>query len=300
MARRGDTGGVVSGPIVVGVDGSAQSLQALDWALDEARLRGLPVRIVHVALRWEYSAMAPPEPGLGAARPEEAALGVLEQAGQHARARAPELDISTFLGIGHVPSTLLQKASDAALLVVAARGTGAFSGLMLGSVSRQVAEHASCPVIVVPHETDPEPRQAEVVVGVDGSEASLDAVGFALEEASLRGVGLRVVYVWYHPAYPRSMRPAAYNDAAIEQEGARLLSESLIPWKARYPDVPFTEQVIQGRSPADALSDATRDAALLVVGARGHGGFAGLRLGSVSHAVLHRAQGPVAVVRSLG
>lgn len=287
----------MSNPIVVGVDGSQQSLKAVDWALEEARYRRLPVRIVHIAVRWEYSAAAPPEPGLEAPRPEEAALRVLELAEEHARSRAPDLEIDTRLGIGHPPSTLLSEAADAALLVVASRGTGAFSGLLLGSVSRQVAEHASCPVVVVPHEREPEPRQSEIVVGVDGSEASLDALGFALAEAAARGVGVRAIHVWDHPAYPRSMRPATYNEAAVELEGARLLSESLAGWKAKYPTVPLVEQVIQGRPPAEALSDASRTASLLVVGARGHGGFAGLRLGSVSHAVIHHAQGPVAVVR---
>ncbi|MEO3785296.1 universal stress protein [Actinocorallia sp. B10E7] len=283
--------------IVVGVDGSPQSLQAVDWALEEARHRALPVRIVHVALRWEYSAAAPPEPGLEASRPEAAALNVLELAEEHARTHAPDVDVSTSLGIGHVPRVLLEEAADAVILVVAARGTGAFSGIMLGSVSRQVAEHAPCPVVVVPHHPDPEPRPAEVVVGVDGSEASMDAIGFAMEEAALRRVGLRAIHVWEHAAYPPAMRPASYGDLSIEQEAMRVLAESLAPWKSKYPTVPVVEQVVQGRSPAEALSGATVRASLLVVGARGHGGFPGLRLGSVSHAVLQQAQGPVAIVR---
>jgi nucleotide-binding universal stress UspA family protein len=286
---------VVSDPIVVGVDGSEQALQAVDWAVDEARLRRLPVRIVHVAVRWEYSAAAPPEPGLEASRPESQALRLLELAEEHAHDRDPDVEVGTRLAIGHIASTLLEEASDAALLVVAARGTGAFSGLLLGSVSRQVVEHASCPVVVVPHHD--EQRTAEIVVGVDGSEGSMYAAGFALEEASLRGVGVRVVHVWEHAVYPRSMRPAVYNDANIEKEGAMLLAESLIPWKAKYPHVPFVEQVVQGRSAPEALAGATRNAALLVLGARGRGGFPGLRLGSVSHAVLQKAQGPVAIVR---
>ena len=284
-------------PIVVGVDGSPQSLQAVDWAADEARLRRLPLRIVHVALRWEYSAAAPPEPGLEASRPETAALRVLELAEDRAAARVPDIEISTALGIGHVPNTLLEEASDALLLVVAARGTGAFSGIMLGSVSRQVAEHAVTPVVVVPHHPDPDPRPAEVVVGVDGSEACMDAIGFAMEEAALRGVGLRAIHVWDHTAYPPAMRPASYSKLSVEQEGARVLSESLAPWKSKYPTVPVVEQVIQGRPPTEALAGATVRAALLVVGARGHGGFPGLRLGSVSHAVLQQAQGPVVIVR---
>ncbi|WP_198652890.1 universal stress protein [Actinocorallia populi] len=285
-------------PIVVGVDGSSEALQAVDWAVDEARYRRSPVRIVHIALRWEYSAGAPPEPGLDAARPEAAALHVLELAEERARERAPEVEVSTRLGIGHVPRTLLEEAHDAVLLAVASRGTGAFSGIMLGSVSRQVAEHATCPVVVVPHHTDPEPRHAEVVVGVDGSEASMNAVGFALEAAATRQAGVRALHVWEHSAAPRAARPASYSEVSVDQEGMRLLVESLAPWKRKYPTVPVVEQVVQGRTPTEALSAATVRAALLVVGARGHGGFSGLRLGSVSHAVLQQAQGPVAVVHS--
>lgn len=283
-------------PVVVGVDGSADSLQALDWALDDARRRMLPLLIVHVAVRWEYSAGGEPEPGLEASRPEAAALRVLETAEDHVRGRVPDADVSTRLGIGHVPSTLLEEAAEAAMLVVASRGTGAFSGIMLGSVSRQVAEHAPCPVVVVPHHHASEPRSAEIVVGVDGSETSAKAVGFALEEAAMREVGLRAIHVWEHAASPRLLRPASSGEAAVEQEGARILAETLAPWRDKYPTVPVVEQVVQGRSPAEALTGATLRASLLVVGSRGHGGYSGLRLGSVSHAVLQGAQGPVAVV----
>lgn len=286
-------------PIVVGVDGSSEALQAVDWAADEARFRRAPLRIVHIALRWEYSAGAPPEPGLDAARPEAAALRVLELAEERARARAPDVDVSTRLGIGHVPRTLLDEAHDAVLLAVASRGTGAFSGIMLGSVSRQVAEHASCPVVVVPHHTDPEPRYAEIVVGLDGSEPAMYAAEFALEEAAMRQVGVRALHVWeQHSAAPRATRPASYSEVSVDQEGMRILVESLAPWKSKFPTVPVVEQVVQGRTPTEALSAATVRAALLVVGARGHGGFSGLRLGSVSHAVLQRARGPVAIVHS--
>ncbi|WP_066948167.1 universal stress protein [Microtetraspora fusca] len=284
----------MSKPIVVGVDGSAQALRAVDWAAAEAGRRRLPLRIVHIAVRWEYS-IAIKEPGLEAPRPEAAGLEVLEIAEERARTFA-SVDVSCRLGIGPIPATLLQEAADAALLVLGPHGIGGFPRLLLGSVSRQAAEHASCPVVIVPQESDTRPGRSGIVVGIDGSEASVDAVGFAFEEASLCSVGLRAIHAWAHPAYPQEMRAARYDTTAVEQEGARLLSESLAGWKAQYPDVPVIEQVVEG-APVPVLADASGDAELLVVGARGRGGFPGLRLGSISHAVLHYAKGPVAVVR---
>ncbi|WP_169806621.1 universal stress protein [Microtetraspora malaysiensis] len=293
-ADRNDAGPRLAKPIVVGVDGSAQALRAVDWAAAEAGRRRLPLRIVHIAVRWEYS-IAIREPGLEAPRPQAAGLEVLEIAEERARTFA-SVDVSCRLGIGPIPATLLQEAADAALLVLGPLGTGAFPRLLLGSVSRQAAEHASCPVVIVPQESDTRPGRSGIVVGIDGSAASIEAVGFAFEESSLRSVGLRAIHAWDHPAYPPEMCAARYDTTAVEQEGARLLSESLAGWKTEYPDVPVVEQVVEG-APVPTLVDASGNAELLVVGARGRGGFPGLRLGSISHAVLHHAKGPVAVVR---
>ncbi|MEV5753895.1 universal stress protein [Actinoallomurus sp. NPDC052308] len=286
-------------PIVVGVDGSRQALCAVDWAAAEAGRRGLPLRIVHIATGWERGDI-PAYRGRGPAtsQPETPGLRILDIAEERARMFGP-IEIERRLGIGPIPGTLLQESAGGSLLVLGQRGTGAFSRLLLGSVSRQAAEHAPCPVLIVPTDTDPRPRLPEIVVGIDGSQASVDAVGFALEEAAERGLSLRGIHAWDRPDYPAEMRPACYNTLTIEEEGARVLSESLAGWAAKYPDVPVIQQVIEG-GPAAVLTEASRTAELLVVGARGRGGFPGLRLGSVSHAVLHHAEGPVAVVRRSG
>lgn len=282
-------------PITVGVDGSSQALYAVDWAAAEAGRRRLLLRIVHVAARWEYNVTAESERGLAAPRPEAAGLRVLQAAEERARTFA-SVDVRSRLGVGPIPGTLLEEAARSTMLVLGTHGTGRFTRMLLGSVSRQAAEHAPCPVVIVPRSIDGRPRHAEIVVGVDGSESSVDAVGFALEEAALRAVGLRAVHAWTHPAVPPAMRPVRYDSATVEQEGARILSESLAGWRTKYPDVPVVEQVVEG-VPAEVLIDASRSAELLVVGARGRGGFAGLHLGSVSHAVLHRSHGPLVVVR---
>ncbi|GAA4629342.1 universal stress protein [Actinoallomurus vinaceus] len=283
-------------PIVVGVDGSRQALNAVDWAAAEAGRRRLPLRIVHITTEWERGDI-PADRGRGsmAPRTESPGLRVLDVAEERARTFA-SLEIERRLGVGPVPGTLLQESAGGALLVLGQRGTGSFARLLLGSVSRQAAEHAPFPVVIVPADTDHRPRRPEIVVGIDGSEASVDAVAFALEEAAMRAIGLRAIHAWNRPDYPVEMRPASYNAFTIEEEGARVLSESLAGWTAKYPDVSVIQQVIEG-SPAAVLTEASHTAELLVVGARGRGGFPGLRLGSVSHAVLHHTEGPLAVVR---
>lgn len=285
----------MSKPIVVGVDGSASALYAVDWAAAEAGRRRLPLRIVHVAARWEYGVAIPAEPGPSAPLAEAAGLRILRLAEERARTFA-SVAVDCRLGVGSIPVTLLQEAEDAELLVLGPHGTGGLTRLLLGSVSRQAAEHAPCPVVIVPPDTDSRPRRAEIVVGVDGSQGSVEAVGFALEEAASRTTGLRAIHAWIRPVYPAELHPVRYDTAAVEQEGARLLSESLAGWTSKYPDVPVFEQVIEG-APVDVLIEASGAAELLVVGARGRGGFPGLRMGSVSHAILHRARGPLAVVR---
>lgn len=283
--------------VVVGVDGSTQALATVDWAAAEAGRRRLPLRIVHVSTGWERGDI-PAYRGRGSPEPGSPGLRILDAAEERARTFA-SVPIERRLGVGPVPRTLLEESAGGALLVLGQRSTGAVTRLLLGSVSRQAAEHADCPIVVVPMDPDPRSRRPEVAVGIDGSDASVDAVGFALEEAAMRGVGLRAIHVWSRPDSPRDLRPVCYNALTAEEEGARVLSESLAGWTAKYPDVPVIEQVVEDR-PLTVLAEASRTAELLVVGARGRGGFPGLRLGSVGHAVLHHARGPVAVVRRSG
>jgi nucleotide-binding universal stress UspA family protein len=137
----------------------------------------------------------------------------------------------------------------------------------------------------------------DVVIGAAGSVEGAAAVETAFEEASLRGVPLTAVHTWQGPAVrePGDMLPLVYDVQAIEQEEARLLAEALAGHRDRYPDVPVRERLLRGKT-RPALIGLSRHAELLVVGARGRGGLAGLLLGSVSQAVLHHAECPVLVV----
>jgi nucleotide-binding universal stress UspA family protein len=137
------------------------------------------------------------------------------------------------------------------------------------------------------------------VLGVDGSPNNNAAIGFAFEEAALRGVPLTALHAWSHPVStgPGDMLPVVYDVGEVESEEARLLSEALAGWGDKFPDVVVDRKLVHGGA-RKALIDAAHEAQLLVVGGRGRGGFTGLLLGSVSQAALHHAVCPVAIIRS--
>ena len=139
-----------------------------------------------------------------------------------------------------------------------------------------------------------------VLVGIDGSPASVRALGFAFDHASRHNLALTVVHTWEVPpigaitGVPSPEPPTLLQNIADNE--LRASSEELAGYSESYPDVPVDISVVQG-SPLKVLAEKSSDADLLVVGSRGRGGFLGLLLGSVSHGVLHHAHCPVAVVR---
>ena len=281
--------------IVVGYDGSTHADEALAWAARAARRRHAPLRIVHVARTFLDGYVI-------ADRPSDltAQVGgqVLADGIERLRAIDPDLEVTTQLEPQDSVAAVLTEASrNAGLLVVGSRGRGGFAGLLLGSVSVTVASHAHCPVVVV--RTNPatagEPGRP-VVVGVDGSPASVSAVDYAFDQASRWGLPLVAVHAWelaslFGPVPP--WMPEEVEEMRMAEKA--LLSESLAGHMERYPDVNVTAMVHRG-GPAHVILTAADDAELLVVGSRGLGGFRGLLLGSVSQAVLHHATCPVAVV----
>ncbi|MCH6471174.1 universal stress protein [Sinomonas terrae] len=132
-----------------------------------------------------------------------------------------------------------------------------------------------------------------IVVGIDGSEASSSALAWALEEARLRGTGLRAITAWRYPVLGDATAvvpdPEAFRQDAIDTQAGQLAA-------ADVSGVPVESVVVEGDS-SQVLLDAARDADLVVVGSRGHGGFAGLLLGSVSAQLVHHATCSVVVVR---
>ncbi|MFB4320599.1 universal stress protein [Actinomadura sp. 21ATH] len=284
--------------IVVGVDGSEPGMAAVDRAAWEAVLRNAPLRVVHSAPPWLFH--PPATHRLAAVRDWMYANGeeILRRALARARGKAPGVRASGEQIGGQAADVLIRESAEAAMVVVGGHGAGALADLLLGSAALQVVSHAVCPAVDVrpggdAHAQDP---TGEIVVGVDGSPGSADALGFAFEEAALRKAPLRALLARSRPASqgPGDMQPLVHDPAVVMKE-ERALTEFVAGWVSEYPDVAFTHQVVHAR-PARALVEASAGAGLLVVGARGRGGFSGLLLGSVGHAVLHRARCPVAVV----
>jgi nucleotide-binding universal stress UspA family protein len=283
--------------IIVGADGSAHSLRAIEWAADEAARRNVPLRVVHALAPWLYD--VPVDPRLGAVREWLITGGqeVVDAAVAAARARAPEIVVRAEAVPGGAARALLERARNASMVVLGSHGVGTVAGLLLGSTALQVVAHTAAPAVVVRH-LEPMPRQ-EIAVGVDGSPVGEPAIAFAFEEAGLRGARLRAVHVWSDPGTsgPGGTLPLVYDPEVIAGEHLRRLGEALAPWRDKYPDVEVITEVVHGR-PVRILAGVSARADLLVVGTRGRGGFAGLVLGSVSHGLLHHAHCPLAVVPS--
>ncbi|MCB5163882.1 universal stress protein [Streptomyces bambusae] len=287
--------------MVVGVDGSASSLDAVEVAAREARLRGVPLRMVHAFGRpgghHRPSAASPWSPGDHGLEPM--AHGVLALAEERAHAAAPGVDVTRSVVVGNALEVLEIELREAALAVVGSRGHSGFSGLLLGSTAVGLAAHGPCPLIVVRGRSDP---AGAVVLAVDGSEAGAAAVDFAFAEAALRRaplVALHVWNTWSERAYEGPGDPL--NAVVADREHLRaaeqhLLEETVAPHREAFAQVAVELRLVHSRI-RPALIDAGRSAQLLVTGARGRGGFTGLLLGSVSQALLHHAPCPVALVR---
>jgi nucleotide-binding universal stress UspA family protein len=280
--------------VVAGVDGSDSSRQALEWAVEEATRRNLPLHIL-CAWRSDYTAetVAPVIAGIA-----DDSRSIVDAAAAHARTVSPGLDVSSSTVRAQAASALIAASRHADTVVVGAHGTGALAEVLLGSTSLQLAAYASCPVVVVREPPTGQVGPRRVVVGVDGSDLSTEATGYAFEQASGRGLGLTVLHAWNANEYTSGVALTAlsepWRELAAEQE--RITSEAIAQWAATFPNVDVLIRVTQGR-PADVLVDASAGAELVVVGSRGRGGFRGLLLGSVSRSVLHQAHCPVAVLR---
>jgi nucleotide-binding universal stress UspA family protein len=195
---------------------------------------------------------------------------------------------------GPPAQAIVESGSGALMLVVGSRGAGAFTALLLGSVSRYAASHASCPVVVVRDEA-PEPHGL-VGAGVGDLDNCGDSLSFAFEEASLRHASVLALHAWRTPQTDISragQMSAAPEQRAIAADAAKHLDTLLEEWRAKYPDVPASQEVVHGH-PGRALIGLSARADLVVVGR--HSGHQGP--GSVRHAVLNHAHGPVVTVPS--
>ncbi|WP_430332574.1 universal stress protein [Rhodococcus sp. ACT016] len=288
-------------PVVVGIDGSDSSFDAVGWAARESRLHGCPLHLV--------SALGAPTPyGDGIRLPpsyfadrDRAVHGHLARAAAIARdvdSAAAVTEITTAVLEGPARPALIEASKSARMVVVGSRGLGQVTAALAGSVAVALAAHAHCPIVVLRPPAAPTPGGGMVVVGIDGTENSRPALAAALEEAALRGVGLVAMHTW-----SPSTLSTVFDDQLdlpwdeVEVAEQAVLAESLAGWAERYPETRVSRVVVRGNS-ADELRARAAEAALLVVGTHGRGGFAGMLVGSTSTVLLHSATCPLMIVRS--
>jgi nucleotide-binding universal stress UspA family protein len=281
-------------PVVAAVDGSDSALEAVRWAAREAARRHAPLRLV-AAIGWTSPAQLG-DPGFG---PDPRAFAL-----QHAQAHlARAVDAAVVAAPGTTPEAealdgfpiprLVDESRSARELVIGNRGLGGVAGLLLGSVAFALGAQGACPVVVVRGRTAA--ADGPVVVGVDGSPVSDAALAYAYEAAAVRRARLVAVHVWFDlNAGPITLPSLEWNVVAQEERAA--LAERLAGWREKYPDVEV-EPLVKRDLPGQVLVEQSTRAQLVVVGSHGRGGVSGLVLGSVSHALAHRAGCPVAIVR---
>ncbi|MER6147402.1 universal stress protein [Streptomyces hirsutus] len=295
----------MSHPVLAGVDGSERSATAADWAAREAALRDVPLRLFH-ALPSLPGAVVP-RPALDRLRHTGARM--LERMVADLVDRYPDVEVRGEQADDAPAPALLAAARTAGLLVVGTRGTGGFDGLAVGSVALRMAAAAPCPVVLVTQRPSAfgegmgaEGGAAQVVVGFDAHRPVGEAADFAFSAAEARGAHLRVVQAWAFPAEavsPQTLVVTEEDRATWEDQEILRLSDALRVWQEEYPRVTVRADVML-LQPAEALLNASREAALLIVGRRTGPQAAEGRLGPVTHAVLHHARCPVGVVPHAG
>ncbi|MER6126886.1 universal stress protein [Streptomyces sp. NPDC001795] len=286
-------------PLVVGVDGSEPSLRAVDWAADEAALRGVPLRLVYASLweRYEGTSLAQ---DIGKPSEQVIAEDIVETAARRVHNRQADAKVTTDVLPEEPEYALVRESRTASALVLGSRGRSSMAEALLGSVSVTVAGHAHCPVIVLRggHDNHVRSGARRIVLGVGEKPADSAAVRFAVEEARRRGVPLEAVRAWRCPAHETTDHPLLAGEPSRlhEERALEVLDTALRDIPA---DVEVHRRTVEGHA-RRVLLDASADADLLVVGARRREGHFGLQLGRVAHAVLHHSACPVAVVPQRG
>jgi nucleotide-binding universal stress UspA family protein len=287
--------GLARRTVVVGVDGTEDGFRAAIYGAGEADQRRCALKLVHAYnVSAALNAMMPLY-GIESLR--ESGVCATAAATSAVLRRYPDLDVSSQVVKG-TPSRVMVRLSRQAELVVLGRSTlRGIERVFAGSTSTAVAARASCPVAVVPADWRPGEGQRFVVVGVDGTQRSQEALRLGFEAASRIGGSLFAVQAWEPPNWwYTSGHDVSEGIAAWSERAHLVLAEELAGWHGDFPDVPVV-RIFERSHPADALVRRAAGAALLVVGARGLGGVPGLQLGSIARSVLAHAPCPILIVR---
>jgi nucleotide-binding universal stress UspA family protein len=268
------------GRLIVGFDGSTPSAEAVLWAAEEAQLRDAIVEVISCC----------PSPG-------DQSLCRAMTAGIRAvvastRVRTPDVEFEETVAVGDATDLLVERSSEADLVVTGRTGVGAITRTLLGSVADAVARRSHCPVVFV--HAAPERSTGQVVVAVDGSEPSRAALDWAIEEAELRDAELIVVHAWWYSAGGtlESRRASDYTHV----DAALVLDEAVEHVRDR-SGCRLRGELIEGGA-VGTVVDLSAAADLVVVGSRGRGSVASMVFGSVARGVSGGAHCPTVVVRA--
>jgi nucleotide-binding universal stress UspA family protein len=285
--------------IVVGTDGSEHANEAVRFAAAQAAGGDALLEIVYV-----YDEPASVNPGrIGAPQyhnttPVEGdAEKVVARAEEIARAVAADLKVEPSPMAGDKVQVLCDAGADSDLLVVGSRGRGDLSALVRGSVSYDVLHKATCPVGVV-HAAST--QGGPVVVGTDGGEEAMAAVRWAATAAARTKSRLHIVHAWT-VATPVALGPMAVaGPSAVDAKALGDAADSLVESAreaaaAAAPGVEITGSSVEGVA-VEVLEDASKGAAMLVVGAHRRGDLSSLVMGSTSHGLVRAAACPVVCV----
>ncbi|MEV6056595.1 universal stress protein [Streptomyces sp. NPDC052107] len=293
-------------PVIAAVDGSDDSLRALEWAFDAARRRAATLRVVHVR---QYAAWGQADV-LVAAQPEVEGDPVLDDVRTRLAERGAGPAVE-YVAVEGVPGAVLPELGvDAQLLVLGSRGRGGFASLLLGSNGLAAARDAECPVVVVPrpdrqvHGGGPAEPGPRVVVGLHADSPDEATLALAFTEAALRGARVQVIAAYPWPVQtwsaPGQLVPSQIDQSAVENETRALAEGFLAPHRERHPEVRAEAEALPGDA-AGHLVAASKDAELVVVGRHRRRLLAPARMmGSVTQAVLLHAASPIAVVPPVG
>lgn len=298
--------------VLVGFDGSDQSVRALLYAARAARRLDSRLTVVTAytvpTLAYADAALVPTVPAEVARL--AAAQTQLEQAREQLHGYPGEVDLRT--EHGDAAGVLVAMSAQAKLAVVGARGRGGFFGRLLGSVSSALPAHAHCPTVVVPRQYEkgaaegtarftPVDEDTPVVAGIDRSVHSLATARHAAVAARTRTAPLHLVMVMPLLDDWGGSSMAWLPDPELLERHRRELAGQLETdadhLRAEFPGLTISTETVLAE-PVAALVGRTATSQLTVLGTRGHGRVASTLLGSVSQAVLQRAEGPVMVVPS--
>ena len=289
----------MTGRIVVGVDGSQQSGNALEWAVARARLGAEQLELVNaynLAPDLDFYGYH----GLAASQPVEWFIDfseqVLDAAAARVRELAPDLICTLTSKVGHPAHMLAVASEDADAVVVGRRGLGSAASALLGSVSNRLTTQAKCPLVVVGERELP--TTGPIVVGVDESEFGTNALRYAIAEAAVRKTSVRAVaaYDILHRAFRADPELVVQMRADVEAEAADVITRALDETQGTSPASVSVDHVAVEDRAAEAILGLADDAQLIVVGTHGKGLVRRVFLGSVSRQVLNDADRPVAVV----